>query len=124
MSAPTSNTNILIKRSVANSTPGILKSGELAYSYSSNTLFIGTPGSDGYLEIGAWSNLTELTAGTYGGATAIPTITVDAHGKITKVSNTGISTAFQISDGTNSNTVNSGSTLTFTGGDEIGRAHV
>ena len=59
-----SNTQILIKRSEANNTPGILNSGELAYSYASNTLFIGTPGSDGYVEIGHYSNLTNLTAAT------------------------------------------------------------
>ena len=116
-----SNTNILIKRSLlsGNAHPSLLKQGELAYSYNSNTLFIGTEGSDGYLEIGAWSDLGDLTAGTYGGSTAIPTITVDAHGRITKVSNTTISTAFNISDGANSNTVNSGTTITFTGGDGI-----
>ena len=116
-----SNTNILIKRSLlsGNAHPSLLKQGELAYSYNSNTLFIGTEGSDGYLEIGGWSDLGDLTAGTYGGSTAIPTITVDAHGRITKVSNTTISTAFNISDGANSNTVNSGTTITFTGGDGI-----
>ena len=40
-----SNTEILIKRSVSTGRPSSLKSGELAYSYLSNTIFIGT--SDG-----------------------------------------------------------------------------
>ena len=47
-----SNTEILIKRSLSSNTPSTLNQGELAYSYSSNTLFIGTPDSDGYIEIG------------------------------------------------------------------------
>ena len=41
----TSNTSIRIKRSSLTGTPGNLQSGEFAYSYVSNTLFIGT--SDG-----------------------------------------------------------------------------
>ena len=49
-----SNTLIYIKRSEANNTPGTLHAGELAYSYASNTLFIGanTATGPGYLEIG------------------------------------------------------------------------
>jgi len=49
-----SNTLIYIKRSEANNTPGALHAGELAYSYASNTLFIGanTATGPGYLEIG------------------------------------------------------------------------
>ena len=49
-----SNTLIYIKRSEANNTPGNLHAGELAYSYASNTLFIGanTATGPGYLEIG------------------------------------------------------------------------
>ena len=48
------NTLIYIKRSEANNTPGTLHAGELAYSYASNTLFIGanTATGPGYLEIG------------------------------------------------------------------------
>jgi len=90
------NTEILIKRSLANTTPNALNQGELAYSYASNTLFIGTPGSDGYLEIGAWSDLTGLSAGSYGNTTTIPSITVDSHGKITSISNNTISTTLSI----------------------------
>jgi hypothetical protein len=45
-------TPLTIKYSTANSTPTTLNVAEPAYSYTSNTLFIGTPGSDGYLAIG------------------------------------------------------------------------
>jgi len=45
-------TPLTIKHSTANSTPTTLNIAEPAYSYTSNTLFIGTPGSDGYLAIG------------------------------------------------------------------------
>ena len=49
-----SNTQIFIKRSEANSAPGSLNAGELAYSYASNTLFIGanTATGPGYYKIG------------------------------------------------------------------------
>jgi len=97
-----SNTQILIKRSSANSNPGVLQSGELAYSYASNTLFIGTPGSDSFLEIGAWSDLTGLSAGSYGNTTTIPSITVDSHGKITSISNNTISTTLSLGADTGS----------------------
>jgi hypothetical protein len=53
VSAP-SNTNILIKRSDSTATPsnGSLKAGELAYSYNSNTAFIGASDGSGVLKIG------------------------------------------------------------------------
>jgi len=47
-----SYTPITIKYSTANSTPTTLNVAEPAYSYTSNTLFIGTEGSNGYLAIG------------------------------------------------------------------------
>jgi hypothetical protein len=47
-----SNTSILIKRSSATTNPGTLKSGELAYSYVSNTLYFGTVGGNGTMNIG------------------------------------------------------------------------
>ena len=46
------NTNILIKRSGSTSAPNSLLAGELAYSYQSNTAFIGSPTGDGVVKIG------------------------------------------------------------------------
>lgn len=106
MSIATSNTRVQIRRSTVNDTPGSLLQGELGYSYTSNTLFIGTQGSDSYLEIGAYSNLSALTAGTYGGQTQIPTFTVDSHGKVINVANVAISTNLAFNDGTNSGSIN------------------
>lgn len=106
MSAPSSNTRIQIRRSSTNPTPGALLNGELGYSYVSNTLFIGTPDSASYLEIAAWSDLTNLTPGIYGGQTQIPTFTVDNHGKIVNVANVAISTNLSFSDGINTGSVN------------------
>jgi hypothetical protein len=122
-----SNTNILIKRSLANNTPGLLKSGELAYSYASNTLFIGTPGSDGYLEIGSWSNLTaNITSigigntAVYGSTTNIPTITVDEHGKIVDIVNTPISTTLTVDGDSGEDSINLlTDTLVLAGGEGI-----
>jgi hypothetical protein len=59
-----SNTSILIKRSQSSSTPSLgLKDGELAYSYASNTLFIGNANTMmGYEVIGGQGLLESLSA--------------------------------------------------------------
>jgi hypothetical protein len=49
------NTKVLIKRSNSTSTPTTLSAGELAYSYASNTLFIGTSDGSAALSIGGKS---------------------------------------------------------------------
>jgi hypothetical protein len=46
------NTSILIKRSTTLGTPVSLQAGELAYSYLSNTIFIGSPNGTGVINIG------------------------------------------------------------------------
>jgi hypothetical protein len=46
------NTNILIKRSSSIGKPGSLLAGELAYSYASNTIFIGSPTGNGVVNVG------------------------------------------------------------------------
>jgi hypothetical protein len=46
------NTNILIKRSSSTSRPSSLASGELGYSYLSNTLFLGTAAGNGVINVG------------------------------------------------------------------------
>jgi len=46
------NTNILIKRSNSVGRPGSLLAGELAYSYASNTIFIGSPTGNGVVNVG------------------------------------------------------------------------
>ncbi len=48
----TSNTGVIIKRSFITAIPPYLEPGELAYSYVSNTFFIGSPTSDGVLNVG------------------------------------------------------------------------
>jgi hypothetical protein len=62
-----SNTQIFIKRSEANSAPGSLRAGELAYSYASNTLFIGanTATGPGYLKIGGQFYTNVIDSATY-----------------------------------------------------------
>ena len=46
------NTSIRIKRSSSTSSPISLLSGEFAYSYQSNTLFLGTSDGSGVVNVG------------------------------------------------------------------------
>jgi len=59
-----SNTSLLIKRSSANSTPGVLQAGEFAYSYLSNTLFLGTVAGDGVLNVGGVFYTSQIDSAT------------------------------------------------------------
>ena len=58
---------------------------------------------------------TGVTADTYGSTTAIPVITVNAQGQITSASEASIQTSFDITDGSTTETVNGGDTITFSG---------
>jgi phage-related tail fiber protein len=60
--------------------------------------------------------------GSFGSASEIPTVTVDAKGRITAVSTSTISTSFTIAGNTGSDVVNTGETLTFTGSAPISAA--
>jgi len=72
-----------------------------------------------------WSNLavtlssTGVTAGNYGSATSIPTIVVDAKGRITGITSNAVSTTISLAAGSGSGSVAGGGTLTVTGGTGI-----
>lgn len=74
-----SNTSILIKRSTSTATPTSLKSGELAVSYSSNNIFIGSPTGDGALPIGGYNTYTAVNNATNAN-TASTLVKRDANG--------------------------------------------
>lgn len=58
-----------------------------------------------------------VTAASYGSATEIPVLTVDAQGRVTAASTTAVATELTYTDGTNTDTVDLlNDTLTFTGG--------
>jgi hypothetical protein len=59
-----SNTNILIKRSSSTGRPSALKSGELAYSYQSNTIFIGSPDGTGVVNVGGQYYTSQIDSAT------------------------------------------------------------
>ena len=59
-----SNTEILIKRSLSTGVPGSLQQGELAYSYASNTIFIGTPDGLGTVNVGGQYYTSQVDSAT------------------------------------------------------------
>lgn len=190
------NTVIQLKYSTVTNTPSALNIAEPAYSYSSNTLFIGTPDGNGALPIGGYNTYTAVnnatdantnstivkrdssggfsatyvkaslfgnantatrlengrnfaidgqdvesgsvgfdgsfgvtlqgnlkttgvSSGSYGGATQIPTFTVDSKGRLSYAGNVAISTTLNFAGDTGSGSVPSGETLTLTGRDGI-----
>tara|TARA_B100000902_G_scaffold34893_1_gene41894 strand:- start:5937 stop:9167 length:3231 start_codon:yes stop_codon:yes gene_type:complete len=93
--------------------------GALSIDLDSETLDIA--GGTGLTTVGSGNTLTvnlddtAVTAASYGSATAIPVLTVDAQGRITAASTASISTSFTLSDGSNTQTVAGGDTLTIAG---------
>jgi hypothetical protein len=63
---------------------------------------------------------TGVSSGNYGGATQIPTFTVDNKGRLSFAANVAISTSLQVAADTGANTIDLGTDkLTFVGGDGI-----
>jgi hypothetical protein len=58
------NTSILIKRSTTTGRPASLSAGEFAYSYQSNTLFMGSPSGTGVINVGGQYYTSTLDAAT------------------------------------------------------------
>lgn len=56
-----------------------------------------------------------VSAASYGSSTAVPIITVDAQGHVTAVSTAAINTSWTISDGTTTQAIDGGDTLTVSG---------
>ena len=73
------NTSIRIKRSSTLSSPASLLSGELAYSYVSNTVFIGTSDGSGVLNIGGQYYTSQIDNAT-DSATGLSIVRRDASG--------------------------------------------
>ena len=81
-----------------------------------------TVGFNGSAAVVLQGNLktTGVTAGTYGGATQIPTFVVDSKGRLSSAGNVAISTSLSIAGDTGTDTAAlNGGTLTFEGGDGI-----
>jgi hypothetical protein len=75
------NTNILIKRSLSTSAPSSLRQGELAYSYQSNTIFLGSRTGDGAIKIGG-QYYTNLVDNATDAATGDTLVKRDATGNV------------------------------------------
>ena len=58
------NTSIKIKRSTTTSSPASLAAGELAYSYLSNTIFIGSPAGTGVVNVGGQYYTSQVDSAT------------------------------------------------------------
>lgn len=98
--------------------------GALAIDLDSETLTLA--GGTGISSVGSGNTMTfnldntAVSAGTYGNATAIPNITVDAQGRITSASTSALSTSFTLTGDSGSNqTVAGGDTLDIAGGTNI-----
>lgn len=73
------NTNILIKRSTTTGVPISLDAGELAYSYLSNTIFIGSPTGNGVVNVGGQFYTSQIDNATPN-ATGLTLVRRDATG--------------------------------------------
>ncbi len=98
--------------------------GALSIDLDSETLVIA--GGTGLSSVGGDNTVTlnldntAVSAGSYGNATAIPNLTIDAQGRITAASTSAISTSFTLTGDSGSNqTVNGGDTLDIAGGTNI-----
>jgi hypothetical protein len=69
----------------------------------------------GYSNLAVTLSSTGVSAGSYGSATSVPTIVVDAKGRITSVTTNAISTSFTLAGTSGSATVSGGSTLALAG---------
>lgn len=79
----------------------------------------GSIDGSGDVTISTVMDSTGVSAGSYGSTTEIPILTVDAKGRITAASVGSISTSFTLTDGSNSETIAGGNTLTVTAGEGI-----
>lgn len=75
------NTSILIKRSTTLDKPVSLQAGELGYSYSSNTMFIGSPAGTGVINVGG-VYYTQIVDAATSSNTASTLVKRDAAGNI------------------------------------------
>lgn len=96
----------------------VIQQGGIAFGPNGSGIF-GVRVDDTSIEADGTNNLslkvTGVTAGSYGSATAIPTFTVDADGRLTAAGEASIQTSFNITDGTTTEVVNGGDTVTFAG---------
>ena len=85
----------------------------VAYGGTNNTTY--TNGQIIYYDGSKLTSLANsgITAGSYGNTTTIPSITVDADGRITAVSNNSVSSTINLSGTSGTGSVSGGGTLTF-----------
>lgn len=92
------------------------------FSISGGDITATTQSFDGSASIVLGASLNTvagLSAGVYGGTTAIPVVTVAANGRVMSISNTSISTSFNLYGDSGVTVVSGGDSLTLSGGQGI-----
>jgi len=112
-----SGAGIDVSTSISGNTETITINNTGVLSLSANSGETTVSDSTGNLTFGLAD--TTVTAGTYGGASQVPTITVDSKGRVTFAGNSTISTSFTVEGDSGSVTVNGGDTLTIYGGEGL-----
>ena len=117
------NTSIQIKFSEANSAPTSLNIAEPAYSYTSNTLFIGTPDSSGAIAIGGKSYVDSTTA-AFAKANAANVLAQAAYDAANSASATSIDTTARGTANAGFDKANTANVLAQAGFDKANTANV
>lgn len=106
---PVSGGGVTFTQSKSGNTVTLTVNNTGVHSLTANAGDTTISGTTGNLTFGLAT--TTVTPGTYGGATQVPSFTVDTKGRLTMAGNVAISTSFTLAGNSGSDTFNTGDTL-------------